>query len=347
MGFSSYLRTTVLGALIASVSLPATVLAAPRSDECPPVPAMSSEMGIVTRYKGPSADSTFSTLDAAKVEQQKPVRDVLNRPVMQLNRLADSYGRAPRDRRGGIAHCISRLLDQMAQKKFLTGTTTKEDYYYRDWLMVAITTSMLALDDVDLDGAISAATRQWLSETLRASDAFYESQPVDNHLYWHGLSMMLGGVLLQDRARVRLGESILDRGIKGIGADGHLQAELARGKRALHYHLFAAIPLAAMAEIAGSPAQTPALRRLVDTTLADMSRPDGGEIGRKSGDQLPSDAIRGLRVVANFVPESGVSHDYFVKTLPEEAKGFFFLGGDVQRFGRVVSKARSIWTAMP
>lgn len=112
-----------------------------------------------------------------------------------------------------------------------------------------------------------------------------------------------------------------------------LPLELARGRRALHYHLFAVAPLVVLAEVAQANdvdlyAQSGgALRRLVECVLNGLDDPSTFE--KRTGEaQEPPDLHSGLTVswlvpVQRRFPGIRVSG----KLREASAQGYFMLGG--------------------
>lgn len=307
---------------------------------CPRTPGISPEMGIVSRYYGPSVDATFSTMNPRAVDQQKPVRARVAAPVVLLNRLADDYSRADDLDRREVGECISGLVHEMARHAYLTQPKSKEDRYYRDWLMVATLTTLLGIDDDHLDKALDSRTREWISGAAAESEAFFRSQPPDNHYYWNGLSLILSGAVLRDTSIEDAGKRVLSRGISQINEQGMLPAEVARGKRATHYHLFAAIPLAAMDHVEGVGKQA-ALSRLTRAILLDLSEGKAGPIAKIAGPQDPSESLPGLRLLGRYLPEDRALKSFYLATIAEQPDSFFFLGGSVKRFESALDRSRA------
>ncbi len=307
---------------------------------CPKTPGISPEMGIVSRYYGPSVDATFSTMNPKAVDQQKPVRARVAAPVVLLNRLADDYSKADDADRRQVGECIFGLVHEMAQNAYLTEPKSKEDRYYRDWLMVATLTTLLSIDDDHLDKALDSPTRKWISSAAAETEAFFRSQPADNHFYWNGLSLILSGAVLKDTAIEDAGKRVLARGTSQINELGMLPAEVARGKRATHYHLFAAIPLAAMDHVTGGSNQA-ALSRLTRVILLDLSEGKDGPIAKKVGPQDPSESLPGLRLLGRYLPEDRALKNFYLTTTAEQPDSFFFLGGSVKRFESALDRSRA------
>ena len=120
----------------------------------------------------------------------------------------------------------------------------------------------------------------------------------NNHLYWAGLAVAATGIATQNPKQFGWGMQSARRGIAQIAPDGTLPLELQRGELARSYHIFAAEPLVALAELGmlnGINLYTEregALDRLVGTCI--RAATDPSDIEKKTGivqapyDLLPS-----------------------------------------------------------
>jgi poly(beta-D-mannuronate) lyase len=99
----------------------------------------------------------------------------------------------------------------------------------------------------------------------------------NNHLYWAGFAAMSAGIAVNDRSLFDWGVTTYKDGVDEIAPDGTLPLEMARGQRALHYHLFALAPLVTMAELAAANGEDSysynhsKLHLLVSRTLAGLT----------------------------------------------------------------------------
>jgi hypothetical protein len=106
----------------------------------------------------------------------------------------------------------------------------------------------------------------------------------NNHYYWAGFAVMAAGIAADDRKLFDWGVSTYNEAMSRIQPDGTLPLEMARGQRALHYHVFALAPLTMMAEMGYANgldlynANNGALKRLIDVTAAGLVTGYAGEI---------------------------------------------------------------------
>src|SRR5262249_59672568 len=105
------------------------------------------------------------------------------------------------------------------------------------------------------------------------------SVAVNNHAYWAGLAVGAAAIAANDRELFAWAIERMRVGLRQVTAEGALPLELARGRLALHYHLFALEPLAVleiMARANGAdltPADNDAFRRLVAFTFPALADP--------------------------------------------------------------------------
>jgi poly(beta-D-mannuronate) lyase len=92
----------------------------------------------------------------------------------------------------------------------------------------------------------------WLKAQAQRVQAFWDNpkNSRNNHLYWAGFAITATGAVTGDEALWAKGRSFYDEGLTHIAKNGVLELEMARANMALHYHNYALMPLAAMAELA-------------------------------------------------------------------------------------------------
>jgi len=185
------------------------------------------------------------------------------------------------------AACVVHLLAVVAREDAMTGAmSTNQAYYVQGWTLGGVAIAMLkarpAAAGSDADRALIAA---WMKRVASSTHDYFQGrweQKTDaqnNHLYWAGLAVLAAGVVANDRADYDWGILTYRKGVDSIAPDGTLPLEMARGQRALHYHLFALAPLVVLAEFGeanGEPMYAyrgGALKLLVDRSVAGMLDP--------------------------------------------------------------------------
>ncbi|ODU68643.1 alginate lyase family protein [Novosphingobium sp. EMRT-2] len=303
------------------------------SPGCPPVATIPRTMEIVTRYVADDSDATRSRLDPGKVQAQAGVRAAIVGPVRRINALADRYRQAPDP---AAARCLAAHFAAQAQAGAMTVSPADADMFFREWMIASLAISYLkaksALDAMPEGGMI----RSWLVQSARAVQAFNQQRIdrglIDNHRYWGGLAALATGLAANDRGLVAFGRNSRALGLAQVTPEGTLAAELKRGPKSLHYHLFAAAPLAASAELDPSglsAAERGALTRLADRILDDAGTPSGGRIGALAGQ--PQEAPEAPILFALLRPYAGQTGGYRQKLdalLAGARPTYLFLGGD-------------------
>jgi poly(beta-D-mannuronate) lyase len=96
----------------------------------------------------------------------------------------------------------------------------------------------------------------WMQEVAQQAREYYDAKKEkggtaaqNNHYYWAGVELGGVGVAANDPRDFDWAIKAAEEGIAEIRPDGTLPQEMRRGKRALHYHLYAAAPLVMIAEL--------------------------------------------------------------------------------------------------
>ncbi len=101
----------------------------------------------------------------------------------------------------------------------------------------------------------------------------------NNHLYWAGVELAAIGVAANNRKDFDWAMATYDNGVDQIQSRRALPFEMARGSRALHYHLYALAPLVLLAEFGEAnhldlyAHANGAIHRLVNFSIAGLQDP--------------------------------------------------------------------------
>jgi poly(beta-D-mannuronate) lyase len=156
------------------------------------------------------------------------------------------------------ANCVLQVLLTDANAGSMTGEmASNQSNYVQNWTLGALAVTWLKVRSAEPG---SPADRQlvtaWLDTVAgKVHDYFAErhgkgtTDSSNNHYYWAGFAVMGSAIAANDRPLFDWAVSTYDDGIGRIQPDGTLPLEMARGQRALHYHLFALAPLVTMAEL--------------------------------------------------------------------------------------------------
>lgn len=243
-----------------------------RAEPCPPPPAAIRDLDMARPYSDAAGSSASAELKARHTAEAAPLKDYLTFVTGEADRgVAD----------GTAARCALGWLEAWARGGALLGEMrSKQAEYERKWDMAG-----LALAYRKVRGVASprqrVAIEPWLKSLAAASRRYFDDpgHKRNNHWYWLGLGLGAVGSATGDDALWSAAHAIYRDALADIAADGTLPLELARGKRALHYHAFALMPLVTLAELATSHGEDwygergGALHRLAALTLTGLDEP--------------------------------------------------------------------------
>lgn len=261
---------------------PVTLTNAPYT--CPALPAIPADLTTDGFYR--LDDPTHSIVDparqAAYAQSSGPVKQV----GLAIVAAADAY-RSTGSR--AAAACATQQIVALARQGSLTGKmSSNQAYYVQGWVAGAIAIAYLKVLDTHLASAEdSELIAHWLVAVGDQTRAYYDDgkkakhgDAGNNHLYWAGVELAAIGVAAQNRADFDWAVRAYDNGVNQIRPDGTLPLEMARGKRALHYHLYALAPLVLIAEFGEANGldlyqhNHGAIHRLVKTSVAGLADPE-------------------------------------------------------------------------
>jgi len=233
---------------------PVALTAAPYT--CSPVAAMPHDIVAFDYYSDPKHSVIDPTRYAAYQAASRQFGDVEE----AVERAADNFqSTGSRE----AAACAAQILLAQAQAKSMTGSmSSNQAYYVQNWALGALAVAWLKVrpaGDValGLTPAQSAAIGAWMKTVAGQVEDYFEglhqkgaTSGRNNHFYWAGFAVMAAGIAADDRDLYHWGSGTYTFGVDLIQSDGTLDLEMARGQRALHYHLFAIAPLVTMAELA-------------------------------------------------------------------------------------------------
>ncbi len=245
---------------------------------CPPPVLLPRDIVAFDYY----ADSRKSIPDPARLRAYDLAASPFDRVSDQAEKAADAYRRTGST---AAASCVLEILDAEAAQQAMTGgMASNQSYYVQNWTLGALAVTWLKVRG-SAPGTPAQRSRiaAWLVRVARSTQGYFDArrhrQTKDgrnNHLYWAGFAVMSAGIAANDRSLYDWGISTYRDGVRQIAADGSLPLEMARGRRALHYHLFAAAPLVMMAEFGEANGQDlysenhGAVHRLVDRCVAGL-----------------------------------------------------------------------------
>ncbi len=257
---------------------------------CPAAAQLPRDFATNSYY----TDSRHSIVDPElkkKYEESVAPIESFSRSVVKA---ADTY-RTTGNR--AAAECAAELLDDAAKQQALGGRMEgHQAFYVQGWQLGSWAVAYLKIRN---SGVVSIEQQReittWLKRLAQDNEVYYEAKrrqrgPNDannNHLYWAGFAICAAGVASNDRKLFDWGIEAYKEGARDIRPDGTLPMEMARGQRALHYHLYALAPLVMLAEFGEANGidlyaeRDYAIKRLADRCISGLGDP--GFFQQKTG----------------------------------------------------------------
>ncbi len=270
-------------------------------EACPDPVSPISDIEGVPFYSDPQGSKPDPAKLAANEVATRPLDLFLEGVVPAANRWIRS-----RPAQLEAASCALRLLAAWADARAMLGRVNQQGGYHRKWTLAGAALAYLQIRDAPgLDATAKGRVAEWLHAVALAVKPPYdrEAQPgkmsiaANNHAYWAGLAVGAAAIAVNDRALYAWAIERLRIGLRQVTVEGALPLELARGRLALHYHLFALEPLIVleiMARANGTdltPADNDAFRRLVAFTFRALDDPS--EIARLARAEQQDDWLKG------------------------------------------------------
>ncbi|MFT8245395.1 alginate lyase family protein [Roseomonas sp. BN140053] len=229
------------------------------------------------------ADPAWSRPDPQRLAADRAVQAGMNTWLDVVQ------GAAARRRAGErrAAACALSTLDNWAKGGALLGGTNLQGSYHRVWTLAGAALAFLAIRDAEgLDPVSAGRVGRWLGQVAEAVRPRYDrssqariSDALNNQAAWAGLAVAAAGIAANKRELFDWGLDKLRQQLAQVTAEGALPQEAARGALALHYHLFALAPIAALERLAAAnrvslaPPEAEALARLTRFIFAATQDP--------------------------------------------------------------------------
>jgi len=200
------------------------------------------------------SDAKHSVADPVRLAAYNAAQEVFRAQQDDVEAAADVY---QKNGNPAAAGCVIQILKADAAADAMTGSmSTNQADYVQNWTLGALAVSLLKVQKSSaLSAADNATITAWMVKVGDEVEAYFEARRQkqtddgrNNHLYWAGFAAMSAGIAANDHGLFDWGASTYYDGVHFIQPDGTLPLEMARGQRALHYHLFALGPLVMMAE---------------------------------------------------------------------------------------------------
>jgi poly(beta-D-mannuronate) lyase len=242
-------------------------------------------------------DPTHSIIDPVRQEAYRKSSDGVKAVGMAIVKAADDYRTTgSRD----AAQCAMAQILTLAQEHSLAGKmSSNQAYYVQGWVVGAVAIAYLKIRETGIaTPEETQAIAKWMRSIGEQTKSYYDGHKrvghgdsQNNHLYWAGVELAAIGVAADDRKDFDWAMATYDNGVDQIRPEGALPLEMARGGRALHYHLYALAPLVLLAEFG-------------EANHLDLYAHANGAIHR-----LVKFSVAGLQDPAPFVTATGVQQE--------------------------------------
>lgn len=225
---------------------PVTLTSAPYA--CPAIRHLSPDLTTSGFY----SDSHSSIIDPAKWKAYAESSGPYKQLGQQVVDAADAY-RTTGSR--AAAECAIEHMEAAAKDGVFTGKMSSgQAYYVQGWVIGAVAIAYLKVRDSGLIRPSQAhEILPWIEKVVPQTIGFYDRQEKkgrgeNNHLYWAGVEVSAAGIAANNHKLFDWGIATYHVGVAQIEPGGVLPLEMRRGRRALHYHLYALAPLVYLAE---------------------------------------------------------------------------------------------------
>lgn len=213
--------------------------------DCGEIPIPPTRMDFFSVYK--KGDKTRSIEDPVAMQAYKqsiqPITQFENKLTKFSNDYLRSDGHASQN-----SYCAFTFLNNWAEQDALLAPANDQGIAVRKWTLATLSTSYAQIsNDSSLPLLENLRVKNWLRKLAYQVVQDYSAEGKisrrNNHLYWAAWSVAMTGAAINDPLLFRWGMIQGQKGLAEIEIDGTLAEELARGSRALHYHIFASTPL--------------------------------------------------------------------------------------------------------
>jgi poly(beta-D-mannuronate) lyase len=292
---------------------------------CPTVSTLPHDVEAFDYY----SDDKHSIKDQKRYAAYLEVKAQYTGVSVAAERAADNFQATGNS---GAAACVMRILLQQAHADAMTGNmSSNQANYVQNWTLGALAVTYLKVrhdgpDVSDTTPEQVAALQVWMKKVGEQVEAYFAARRKrgttdgrNNHLYWAGFATMSAGIAVNNRDLYEWGVSTYKDGVDDIATDGTLPLEMARGQRALHYHLFALAPLVTMAEMAAANGDDlysynhAKLHLLVARSLAGLAdnqyftTQSGAQQDTPDKDRITSDDVIWVTPYVRRFPDSAIS----------------------------------------
>lgn len=258
---------------------------------CPALPPFSKLLSLEGYY----SDKKYSIIDEKKLVAFNQSSEAPTHFGQYAGLAADAW--LSKGSRVAAA-CVYSLLTAAAKADAWDDKMPQNNgVYMQNWLLSGTAIAYLKVRNSGVGSAEQDSQIQhWFGILAMRVREYFDSgrqrpgsDAWNNHMYWAGLSVAAAGIADNDQGAFLWGLTAYEMGVYAIQPDGSFDAEMSRGRMALHYQLYALGPLIMLAELGESNGidlyaeKGGAIHQLVKFDLAAMKDPS--LIARKTGEE--------------------------------------------------------------
>ena len=296
---------------------------------CPAVPPAVISLDVPRFYSDEAGTVVDPALKSSHAKAVEPLTQFLREVVSDADH---AYTRSTAKSQAEAAECALTWLQTWAAQGAWLGTmSTKQAEYQRKWDLAGAALAYLKVRPFARPDQ-RQVIEPWLQRFADTARAFFDdpTHKRNNHWYWLGLGEMAVGLGTDSPRHVDMARGIMQDAARDIAANGTLPEEMARGQRALFYHVFSVVPLVLMAEMATKRGEdwyalgNGAVHRLVQLSASGLANPETFDRLASVPQERPINTRAGwLQVYQRRFPGR------LTQSLPEVAEGHRWLGGSV------------------
>ncbi len=218
-------------------------------------PPMKPPHNLVFGFRYKRSDPQRAEIDAAAFAAYREQTQGLRIFEKELTGMANAYLESG-GKNDAAARCALEWLYEWGKANAYRGKTNAQGEYIRQWGLAVVSSAYVQIKDALPEKTLQhKIIRRWLKNVAEDVISGHEDGAAvsqqNNHLYWAAWGVTITGIALEEPRLYEWGfakarSAILEQ----IQPDGTLPLEMARGKKALHYHLFALTPLILIADMA-------------------------------------------------------------------------------------------------
>lgn len=258
---------------------------------CPAPPAFGRTLNLEGYY----SDKKYSIIDEKKLAAFREGSEAPTHLGQYAGLAADAWlSKGSR----AAATCVYSLLTAAAKAEAWDDKMPQNNgVYLQNWLLSGTALAYLKVRGSGVGTAEQdAQIQQWFRLLAARVREYFDSgrkrpgsDAWNNHMYWAGLSVAAAGIANNDQDSFLWGLTAYEMGVHAIQPDGSLDAEMGRGRMALHYQLYALEALVILAELGETNGidlfaeREGAIHRLVKFNVAAMNDPS--LIAKRTGEE--------------------------------------------------------------